>query len=238
MLTCLFAGALRLRGVENISNRSPLRFCRTLTNGCGRSRFRLADGGQLTQAISTYGDGLKMNTQLARSRKHEEIRGVLSSISRELSLLGEEYRCILHCMQPHRRGYYCQLEQEFGVHALLCEHEDGIKAIITKAALGFAAVIEVERYSLIEPLFLRISEQALARLYVIRKSGLVSLANLARRKGSEIAGAVQADPTHLLYQVDEDSADSEGQILEIISVGPECPRSLSEAVASSGGIKS
>lgn len=174
-----------------------------------------------------------MNTQ-TRARTYEEIRTTLLAISRELVHLGVDYGCLLHCVQQHRPAFYHQLENEFGSHVLLCEPERGIRAIITRATLGVSAVMVVENYSLLEPLFLRISEQGLAKLYVIKKSGLVSLTNLARRHASEITSAVQTDPSHLLYQVDEDSADSEGQMIEVISVGAECPRSLSDAVASGG----
>jgi hypothetical protein len=171
-----------------------------------------------------------MNTQMTRARTHEQVRASLLAMSRELDDLGGSYACVLHCMQPHRNGYYAQLEKEFGVRILRCSQGEGVRATVFEVALGASGVMVVKDYGLLQPLFLRISEQAFAALYVIKSSDLESVLVAAQRDASRLPNAVEASSAYLVYQVDEDSATDEKVVVEMISVAADCPRSLKEAL--------
>lgn len=74
----------------------------------------------------------------------------------------------------------------------------------------------------------------MAALYTINRSTLPAVPDLARLNASEIAAVIKEDPAHLVYQVDEDSAEEDGQVLELLSVGADCPQVLREAVGFDG----
>jgi hypothetical protein len=171
----------------------------------------------------------KMSTLITRSRSYEDIRNSLSLLARVLAQSSEHFSCIVHCMQPHRGKFYVQLRHEFGVEVLLCSG-DGILAKLGKSAMGVAALIPVDRHDLLQSLFLRVSEQATAALYVVSKSVFKNLNELARCSNSERASMIRGDPRHFWYQVDEDSATIDGLVLEIIDAGPECSHDLLQAI--------
>jgi len=171
-----------------------------------------------------------MNSHLVRSCRLEEVHNVLEAIGRALDGLGDQSVCVLHCMQPHRSSFYHQLERDFGVSILLCHPHDGIKAVIGKIALGVSALIVIDQYGTLPSLFSRVGEQATAALYAINRSLLAVVPDLARLNVSEIAEVIKEDPAHLVYQVDEDAAGEDGRVLEVLSIGVECPQALREAV--------
>jgi len=170
-----------------------------------------------------------MNSQ-ARSRSYEQARATVVAISRELAYLKADYCCVVHCAQPRRADFYRQIHNEFGAHVVICEPKRSIWTGIIKATLGTTAMIIIDNCDLLESLFFRVSEQGLARLYLIKKSACMSVTSLSRTLPTEIVAAVQGDPTHLFYQIDEDSADVNGQMIEITSIGHQCPRSLIDAL--------
>lgn len=96
--------------------------------------------------------------------------------------------------------------------------------------LGFSALIVLDDYKKLPPLFSRLAEQAMVALYVIDKSMLASVSDLARQNSAEIKKTIEKDPRHLIYKVDGDSAESDGKVIELLSIGVDCPNVLSEAV--------
>jgi hypothetical protein len=170
-----------------------------------------------------------MVNQLTRERTVDEVRNTLLAIKSALSSVGELQTCVLHCMQPRRLNFYQGLEIDFGVRIVPCHPRKGLKSVLFKGMLGYAALIVPRDYNELPSLFARIGEQAIAGLYVISNSMLES-AELAQLGNSEIATAVKQSPAHLFYQVDEDSAVEDGLVTELVSVGPICPKMLAEAV--------
>jgi hypothetical protein len=167
--------------------------------------------------------------QFERSRAHAEVQASLLSIQQVLHQLGDQQACVLHCMQPHRPDFYRRLEHEFGVLVQTDQQRVGLRAAITKA-LGLSALIVLNRYEELPTLFFRISEQATAALYVVARSTTEALPEMAQLNASEIVAEIKRDPTHLMYQVDEDAATADGRMVEVVSAGPDCPQALKEAV--------
>jgi hypothetical protein len=131
-------------------------------------------------------------------------------------------------MQPHKEHYYHNLAEEFGVRAALYGGRGSVKKALTRAVLGTPALLFLDRIEALPELVLRVGEQALAGVYVVQAKtfglGLEALSY------SDIREAVLADSTHLMYQVDEDAADEDGRVLEVLSFGPVCPHPLRDAV--------
>ncbi|MRR59446.1 MAG: hypothetical protein EG824_14750 [Deltaproteobacteria bacterium] len=175
-----------------------------------------------------------MKTELVRSRNLERVHDALLAIARALADFGDQEVCILHCMQPHRSNFYRQLEQDFGVSTLLCHPHKGFKAAFERILLGSSALIVIDRYDQLPSLFSRIGEQTIAALYLVDKSVCSTIPNLSRLNASEIVALIMEFPTHLVFKVDEDSAGEDGQVLEYLSIGEDCPQVLKEAVAFEG----
>lgn len=174
-----------------------------------------------------------MNPMQVRTRNFDEVAAVIAAISSALQGLGDDHACFVHCMELHRSGFYKTIEHEFGVH-VIPGRAPGLKAGLMRLAFGFSAMIEVENYEMLVPLFSRVGEQAMAALYVVRRSTLSEDA-LKRMRTPEINAAVLNDPTHMVYQVDEDSADEAGLVAEILSTGDKCDPLLKTALSSDGG---
>jgi hypothetical protein len=174
--------------------------------------------------------------QLIKSRAHDEIRASLLSIQKVLRQLGDLQVCVLHCMQPHRLDFYERLEREFDVRVHIEKRRVGLRAFLSRVAFGPSALVVLSRYEELSTLFLRISEQAMAALYVVPKSILEALPEMARLSPLEVSAEMKRFPTHLLYQVDEDAAGVDGRTIEIVSVGPDCPQLLKEAVGISAAV--
>ena len=174
--------------------------------------------------------GYVMNTNLSRSRTYDEIRITVTAIAEQLTVLSGDYYCVIHSIQQHRHSYYQKLEGEFRVPVLLCGQSKGLKAALSKSILGSSAMILLKDYDLLSPIFFRISEQALAAIYAVRKRNALTLTDLAQLDSLNLVSAVRRDTSHFSYQVDEDAADSSGLIPEVISMGSDCARSLSDVV--------
>lgn len=172
-----------------------------------------------------------MNNQLVRSRKHEDVYIVLLRIAHTLDELADEQACVLHCLQPHRSGFYRRLEREFGVRAIPCHPRGGgLKLLFSRIVLGASALIVVHLYEKLPALFLRIGEQSMVGLYSTNISTLASVSSLAQLNTSDILAAIKENRSHLVYQVDEDAAAGDGLVTELISVGPDCPKVLKDSV--------
>lgn len=169
-------------------------------------------------------------SQLARARTLNDVRDVLFAIAHALESLGDQHACVLHCMQPHRSNFYQQIEHDFSVRVFICSPRNNFKATISSVVLGVSALIVVDDYDSLPSLFSQLGEQAMVGLYVISKSKLASIPDLTQLSTGEIAATIKKDPAHLLYQVDEDSAAGDGQVIELLSAGADCPNLLREAV--------
>jgi len=135
---------------------------------------------------------------------------------------------VVDCMQPRRTAYYQNLTAEFGVKAFLYGRGGSAKAALVGMALGHPALLMVDRSEVLPSLVQRVGEQALVGIYVVQ--GSVFRSDLEQLSYSDIRGLVLSDSTHLVYQIDEDSADEDGRIPEMLSAGSDCPESLRKAV--------
>lgn len=168
-----------------------------------------------------------MNKQKKSFRTHNEIYSSLRLISQAMYCLDDQYVCVLHCMQQRRSKFYEEIKEEFSVRIFPCKHGGGIKANIAQAVVGYSALIVVDQFEILPPLFLRVAEQAMASIYVVQKSTLASTLNLlGQLSATEIFNRILQDPMHFLYQVDEDSATEDGLVVEIVGTGEKCPRAL------------
>jgi hypothetical protein len=168
--------------------------------------------------------------QVVRSRAHADIEVSLVAIRQALEQFGDLQACILHCMQPHRPDFYRRIEQDFGVRVRTNQQRSGFTAAVGKAALGLPALIVLTQYEELPRLFSRISEQAVAALYVVPMSTEELLAKLAHLSASAITAEIKGAPAHFLYQVDEDAVTTDGRTVEVISTGPDCPQALKAAI--------
>jgi uncharacterized protein (DUF697 family) len=163
-----------------------------------------------------------------RSRSYADVRTSLAALAQALPALGSQYACVVHCMQPHRASFYLRLGQEFGVQVVATARQGVVKKL-SQVAIGTSALIVIKDSETLQPIFLRISEQAMAALYVINSPDSI-VKELACCSFAEATTKVRANPTHLCYQVDEDTAVGDDLVTEVISVGPDCPKALRDAV--------
>jgi hypothetical protein len=135
---------------------------------------------------------------------------------------------VVDCMQPHRAAYYQDLAAEFGVKVFLYGRNGSAKAALVGMALGHPALLVVDRSEVLPSLVQRVGEQALVGIYVVQ--GSVFQPALEQLNYSDIRSLVLSDSTHLVYQIDEDSAEADGRITEMLSAGSDCPESLRKAL--------
>lgn len=189
-------------------------------------------GAELILGTSISGDSTTMIAPVSRTRTLDEVRSTLAaiaSVAKSPSLVGSAV-CVVDCMQPHKEHYYQKLTAEFGVRAVLYGGRSSVKTALTRAVLGTPALLFLERIESLPELALHVGEQALSGVYVVQAETFG--AGLEGLGYSDIREAVLADPTHLMYQVDEDAAGEDGRVLEILSAGPACPHPLRDAVGS------
>ena len=175
-----------------------------------------------------------MEKMQVRTRNYEAVADVLAALAAALRNVGGDRVCFIHCLDLHRSAFYMKIEHDFGVH-VVASKAAGFKAGFIRFAFGASAMIEIKNYDLLAPMFLHIGAQAMAAVYVTRRTTLFDV-GLNRMSVSQIEDAVQKDPTHLIYKVDEDSAAEGNLVVELLSTGEECPASLKSAVRAGSAV--
>ena len=92
--------------------------------------------------------------------------------------------------------------------------------------------MKIKNISYIDTIFDKLTEQTMGELYLLnRKEEAVFLSKIQTVNSPlEISEYIKQLPDFFMYQLDADNVESETGMLEIISYGDNCPKSLVDIV--------
>ena len=137
-----------------------------------------------------------------------------------------------------RRGarFYTQIDSEFDVEIVRCDcRVRDMRRYVVDWLLGHSALILVRNLHELPRLFDRISELAVASLFVLNAASRHGLQELGQYTSGGIEGYVRRQPDHLLLIFAEGSADSNALIPGQLSLGVNCPEVLKTLVTTHFG---
>jgi hypothetical protein len=102
--------------------------------------------------------------------------------------------------------------------------------VVAPFLAGWGGVLWVRNCDCLLRMFELLVEQTMAAIYVFDAGRLDIMMQIAKERFSELQVAVESDPQHFIYIVDEDAATSSDDVVEIIKWGPQCQSTLTQLV--------
>lgn len=167
---------------------------------------------------------------IVRSRSSEQITQLVRVLAQECASL-RSMAWFVHGMGGQPKALYQKLPQSVDYEVLATASAMGKwMTAVAPFLAGWAGVIWIRNCSALASLFEMVGEQTMAAIYVVDAAQLDAIVRVAKQQMFEVERAVESDPRHFIYMVDEDSATSDGEVTEIVKWGPQCPASLRKLV--------
>lgn len=166
---------------------------------------------------------------ISRSRASGAVEHTVQMLAVAYGEVQPQTRCAIHSMQYQRTKFYRRLQSEFSCTAIF-EKKESVSRLVRDVLVGRPALLLPQLAETIPQILEATSAQAMAGVYFFDAALVDPIKNMALDDMHLIKDLVRSDPRHLIYILDEDSGVGFNTILELISVGPKCPRALRQAV--------
>ena len=163
----------------------------------------------------------------------DQLRNFVSQLSCELQLAEPRCACILYARDRRRGAFYRQVESEFDVEAIRCDVlVRDMRRYLFDLLFGYQALIRVRDFQQLPGLFDRFSQLAVVSVFVLNADSAIQLLDFCKSKSGTVDDYVRLQPDHFSLLFADDSAEPDGRIPGLVSVGPNCPQALKFLVAS------
>ena len=150
-------------------------------------------------------------------------------------IMNEGFVCYAAGMGGLPKSVYLELESRKDVDVIRMERYGAnsvFQKILSVILPSYWGVMKIKNISYIDTIFDKLTEQTMGELYLLnRKEEAVFLSKIQTVNSPlEISEYIKQLPDFFMYQLDADNVESETGMLEIISYGDNCPKSLVDIV--------
>jgi hypothetical protein len=169
-------------------------------------------------------------------RSSDQVAQFIVSLAKAYQSVADKTVCFLHGMGGQPASLYESLRNSQSADVLWTGSvmPKWLSAVLWFAP-SYAGVLRIKDSTQIASLFSQICEQSMAGIYMFDVLNESNMAQIARTRANDLQSAVEADPTHLIYIVDEDSNATEDKVTEILKIGMHCPTPLADVARTQFG---